>query len=150
MQIYTPLGASSYSPNLQQEQKQLLVWSCLAILSFPSCSAGLHFVERTGGATDPSACVPRHAMESRVRALSRTLPSQVWQHLPPLAGALHWKNRTEKLWFSSSEINVMLKRDELDLLHLLKNVFEEKIQICIAKVLKNTVRAENAKKESNY
>jgi len=44
----------------------------------------------------------------------------------------------------------MLKRDELDLLHLLKNVFEEKIQICIAKVLKNTVRAENAKKESNY
>lgn len=44
----------------------------------------------------------------------------------------------------------MLKRDELDLLHLLKNVFWKKIWICIAKVLKNTVQAENTKKESNY
>lgn len=81
MQIYTPLGPSSYSSlssvQPEREQKQLLVSSCLAILGCPSCSEEVHFAERMGGDAVPSARAPHHVVQSWGTAQSCTLPSQV-------------------------------------------------------------------------
>lgn len=42
----------------------------------------------------------------------------------------------------------MLKKDELDLLHLLKkHVLKKIICICVAELLKNTVQAKNTKQQ---
>lgn len=48
--------------------------------------------------------------------------------------------------FSSSEINVMLKSDELDLF-IEKKCLKNQIWICIAKVLKNTRREHEKEKQ---